>query len=331
MGRLRRRKLLRRRGKRNSMEEKFKERIKYEGEVEDISLKICEDYDLGEFKSNKIVLMGYEDFNFNLETSKGKYFVKVFAKFRDMGDCKRYVDVIRSAIDAGVSTPGLLECGQGFLYVSEINGVELRLCVMEFIEGKTLFELGESLTDDEIRFIAKQASIINLIDIKPKLVNDEWAITNFLKEFKRKKDSLDKEDLALIEPFVKKFKDLEIEKLPHCFVHGDIISTNVMKDSDGKLWIIDFAVSNYYPRIQELALLACNILFSGDAKENLKIALDEYQKKVKLTQKELDSLENYIQLAHAMHLLSGNFEKVEKGNELPENDYWINQGRSGLE
>ena len=315
------------------MEEKFKERIGYEGEIKNISLRICEDYNLGKFKSSKVILMGYEDFNFILETAKGKYFVKVFAKFRSIGNCNRYVGIIGKAIDAGVSTPELLK-GPGFLHILKISDVELRLCVFEFIEGKTLFESGEKLDVDEIKFIANQAAIINSINIRPELVDDEWAITNFIKEFKKKKNSLNEEDLKLIEPLVEKFKELEMDKLPYCFVHGDIISTNVMKDSDDKLWIIDFSVSNYYPRIQELAVLACNLFFDEkskeESKENFRIMLEEYQKKVELTQKELDLLEIYIQFAHAMHLLSGNFEKFEKGNESSENDYWINQGRKGL-
>ena len=125
-------------------------------------------------------------------------------------------------------------------------------------------------------------------------MDDEWAITNFLKEFKKKKGTLSKEDLELIEPLVKKFKDMKIEELPHCFVHGDIIVTNVMKDSNDKLWIIDFSVSNYYPRIQELAVLACNLFFDEDNKEesdkNMKIALEEYQKKIQILKNQINIL-----------------------------------------
>ena len=316
------------------MEEKFKERIDYQGDIKDISLQICKDYNLGEFKSNKPILMGYEDFNFILETSKGKYFVKVFAKFRDLEDCRRYIEIMEKAIDAKVSTPRLLESNQGFLYLSEINKTNIRLCVAEFIYGKTLFELKEKLNINEVKFITKQASLINSINLQPKKIYDKWAIINFLKEFEKKKLSLTKEDLELIEPLVKEFKRLEIEKLPPCFVHGDITTTNVMKDSNNKLWIIDFSGSNYYPRIQELAILACNLFFNEESKEeinkNLKIMLEEYQKKIKLTKKELESLETYIKLAHAMYLLLGNFEKVNLKNNSEENAYWINQGRKGL-
>ena len=310
------------------MEDSFRKRINYDGDIKDISIKICEDYNLGDLKSNHLVLIGYEDFNFIIETSKGKYFVKIFAKFRNMDDCKRYIEIMEKAMDAKIAVPKLLSSKQGLLYITEINRIKLRLCVAEFIYGKTLFETGEKLSSEEIRFLAHQISLINQLDIKPKFIYDEWAITNFLKEFKKKSKSLSEEHLKLIEPLVKRYKELNIEELPHCFVHGDIIITNVMKDNKGKLWIIDFSVSNYYPRIQELAILACNLFFVENnlakSKENLEIALGEYQKTVALTKVELEALPTYIQLAHAMHLLSANFEKVSKNNTTKENEYWLN-------
>lgn len=269
------------------MEESFRKRIGYSGEIKDISVQICKDYNIGDFKSNHLILVGYEDFNFILETSRRKYFVKVFAKFRNMDGCKRYIEIMEKVMDAKISAPKLLKSKQGLLYVTEINKVQLRLCVAEYIDGKTLFELDGKLNNEEIVFLAHQISLINKLEIKPKPIYDEWAITNFLKEFKKKSKSLSVEDRKLVEPLVKKYKELKIEELPHCFVHGDIISTNVIKNNYGKLWIIDFSVSNYYPRIQELAVLACNLFFEENnkekSKENLEIALKEYQKVITLT------------------------------------------------
>jgi Ser/Thr protein kinase RdoA (MazF antagonist) len=206
---------------------------------------------------------------------------------------------------------------------------------MEYIDGENLFEKNHSLNEKEVKFIAHQAGLINSTKLKPFQVYDSWAIINFLKEFKEKSKFLSEKDLDLVKPLVNKFKDLKIETLPHCFVHGDMIKTNVIKDSKGKLWILDFSVSNYYPRIQELAVLACNLFFDENNKEksdkNLKIALEEYQKIIKLTDKELNSLNTYIELAHAMHLLCANEEKINKNNNSEENEYWLGQGRKGLQ
>ncbi len=316
------------------MEEKFRKRIDYNGELKDISLQICEDYDLGDFISNNSISIGYEDFNFILETTKGKYFVKIFANFRTLENCKRYIEIMHKAGDSKISTPKLYKSNQGYLYLTEINKTKLRLCVLEFIDGKTLFELNTRLNAEEIKLLAYQTALINSLNLKPNLVEDEWAITNFLDSYAKKGRFLPNKDLSDIKQLVYEFKKLKVEELPHCFVHGDIISTNVMKDKNGKLWVIDFSVSNYYPRIQELAVLACNILFDEQSKEesqkNLDIALKEYQKVIPLTDRESEALPLYIQLAHGMHLLCANFEKIAKGNDSYENEYWLNQGIAGL-
>jgi Ser/Thr protein kinase RdoA (MazF antagonist) len=187
---------------------------------------------------------------------------------------------------------------------------------------------------EDVVSLAHQAALINSINIKPPKIYDSWAISNFLQEFEAKGQYLEKEDFAIIEPLCEKFNELDIETLPHCFVHGDIIRTNVIKDKNDKIWIVDFSVSNYYPRIQELAVLACDILFSKDSQEkseqNLKIALEEYQRTVLLMPRELKSLSTYIELAHAMHVLRANYEKKIKNNDSEENNYFLNIGKSGL-
>lgn len=310
-------------------------RIGYKGKLEDISHAVCNNFDLGEFTSNELILIGYEDFNFALESTKGKYFVKVFANFRSDEDCQRYVKVITKAVNAKVKTPRLYKSKQGYIHKLALQDCNLRLCVMEYIEGQNLFSSGQTLNSKEIKTLAQQAALINSIDIKPKPIYDSWAIVNFLKEFRKTKKYLSSRDLELVEPLVREFKELRIEELPHCFVHGDILTTNVMKDKEDNLWVIDFSVANYYPRIQELAVLACNLFFDSESKtkseENLNLALAEYQKKIILTDRELMVLPTYIKLAHAMHIIGATYSKAVGNNTSEENKYWLRQGRLGLE
>ncbi|MBU2496687.1 MAG: phosphotransferase [Nanoarchaeota archaeon] len=313
---------------------KFYQRINYKGELKDISLMLCKDFNLGKFVSDKLLTVGYEDFNFIIKTEKNKYFIKIFSNFRIDEDCKRYVDIMLKAIEKKVAFPKLFKSEQGHLHITEVNNTKLRMCVTEYVDGDSYFFLNQKPTEKEIREIAHQAALINSIDLKPSFVYDSWAITSFLKQFKKEGEFLSAEDARMIKPLIKEFKDIKIEELPHCFVHGDIIATNVMKDKNNKIWIVDFAVANYYPRIQELAVMACNILFDKNSKEksekNLKIALEEYQKEIKLTSRELKVLPTYIKLAHAMHVLRANYEKVVEKNNSKENEYWLNQGRKGL-
>ena len=218
----------------------------------------------------------------------------------------------------------------------KIKDVVFRFCVFEYINGENLFTLRHQyqISEDEIRFLSCQAALINLLDIKPKLIYDDWAITSLHREFKEKGKYLEKEDYEIIERIDKEFEKLDLGKLPHCFVHGDILSQNVVRGKDGKLFIIDFSVSNYYPRIQELATFACDILFDEDDEErserNLKIALEEYQKITKLTEREIETLPLYMQFAFVMDVLLTNYEKIVENNNAEENEFFLKIGRAGL-
>ncbi len=316
------------------MREADKIRIGYEGELEEISHAICSDFNLGGFTSNELILIGYGDFNFTLETSKGKYFVKVFATSRSDEDCQRFVEVVTESVKAKVKTPKLYGSEQGFLNKLELSGCNLRLCVMEYVEGQDLYSMRDTLKPEEVRTVAQQAALINSIDFKPRPVYDAWVVENFPEEFKKTKNHLSAEDLALVEPLAQEFEGLKIGELPHCFVHGDITLTNTMRDKDNGLWIIDFCTANYSPRIQELAGLGCYLLFNpenkAESEEYLDIALEEYQKKIKLTDRELQVLPTWITLSHAMYVMETTYAST-RNNTSEENKYWYQRAKTGLE
>jgi Ser/Thr protein kinase RdoA (MazF antagonist) len=313
------------------MKQSYLERIGYSGDIKDISKILCDRFDIGKFQSNTLITTGYEDVNILLSTTTGKFLVKIFSNFRSDADCRRYVDVMQQAIKEGVHFPPLVI---SFEQV-KVNAIPLRLCVLSFVEGKTFFELNEKPSKGEIRYLAHQAAGINTININPNPVYDHWAIVNFKKEFEEKKQYLDQSDLTKLEKTLQEFQSIDLKSLPHCFVHGDIIAPNVVRDKENQLWIIDFAVSNYYPRIVELAVLACGLLFDCDTKsktaENLFLALKEYQKTILLTKQELDALPTFIKVAHCMHVLLASYEKKAKKNTSQENEYYLQLGRVGLE
>lgn len=97
--------------------------------------------------------------------------------------------------------------------------------------------------------------------------------------------------------------------------------------------VIDFAVANYCPRVIELAVMAVDLLFNSNDVEafpsNWQTALNGYQEKIQLTDKELQVLPIFVKVAHAMHIIGGTREKAE-GNTSEENEYWLNKGRVGL-
>ncbi len=313
----------------------FQKRIHYQGDLEPLLTQACKDFDLGTYSSYSIIPMGYEDFNLKLSTDKGNYFVKMFASFRNENDCARYVDVIGSVLESGVAHPNLYMSSQGFLYQISLNDSTDRLCVMEYINEKSFFELQSIPDPNDVRLIIKQAVLINSTDIKPNYIYDNWAIVNFLEQYHKKKEYLSTENNDLISPLVELYDPLAFKSLPHCFVHGDITKTNTIKDRHGKIRIVDFAVSNYYPRIIELAALLCDLLFDDLNLEsfikNYEFAINEYQKHIPLTPEEVASLPLFIRLTDAMHIICANYEASVLNNVSKENDYYLRKGRIGLE
>ncbi len=312
----------------------FQKRISYKGKLEKVVNQVAKDFDLGKYLNYKIVETGYEDLNIVAATDKGKYFIKMFATFRDNDNCKRYVDIMLTALEAGVNHPKLLQSTQGYLYKNTFEGTKIRLVVMEHIDGETLYDSGEKVTLENTRFLVHQAALINKIDLKVSFVYDGWAVVNFQKEWKKHEKVFPKEDKVLIEPLLKKFSKLDIKSLPTAFVHGDIIRTNVMRDNNGELYIFDFSVTNIYPRIQELAVLLSNLLYDDKKTDDYltyyEFALDEYNKQNKLTKLEVESLPLYLKAAHAMHIIGAGKQKYKRGNKSEENEYWLSQGRKGL-
>jgi Ser/Thr protein kinase RdoA (MazF antagonist) len=318
-----------------SGETKFQDRIAYKGNLNQPLNIICRDYNLGAYQGHEVVLVGYEDFNVILQTSKGKFFVKFFGEFRTNESCERYVTIIRKTIEAGVREPKLFESGQGYISHFMVENARLRSIVMEYIEGKTFYELGRPITEDEARETVRQAALINSVSYQPKFIYDSWAIPSFLKEYRAVETLLPSSDQALIQPLVDEFEKTNIDSLPHALVHGDIIKTNVMLSREGQIYIIDFAVTNYYPRIQELAVVLCNMLFDTNHLELFakyyEIALDEYQKTIQLTSQELLLLPFFTKVQHAMHIVGAvREEKIKNNTPSAEDDYLLNQGRKGL-
>lgn len=313
----------------------FQKRIGFTGKIYSLLLQVCSAYSLGQYISNRLILIGYEDYNLMLKTTKGQFFVKIFALFRDNTECERYVGIIDRVVKSGISHPILYRQFNGeFLYKIKIDGVEIRLVVIQYLQGKTFYELRTNPNFLEKKFIIKQAALINKIDFKPFPVYDNWAITNFPEQYEKKGKYLEKKDAETLAALAKKFKVLQISRLPHCFVHGDITKTNVLRTDNGKIYVLDFAVANYYPRIQELAVLLCDLFFNKDKRTDFrdiyKFVLEEYQKYISLTTNEIKTLPLYVQFAHAMHIICANYEKVVNGNKTAENEYFLNIGRAGL-
>ena len=312
------------------MSQRYFERIEFEGDLETLLADIASAFSLGKYSSHKLIEVGYEDFSLRLNTANGSYFLKIFAASRSLTECKHYVRIIEAVLNAGVRHPALLTAQNKSIYTPK--NTKLNVVVMEWLDGETFFDSQRRLTDKEAAELIKQAATINKMNLDVELVYDSWAISSMIKEFDKWRDSFSSEDLSMVAPVIQAYRALDIQSLPHSFVHGDLIRTNVMPTANG-LYVFDFAVANQYPRIQELAVLLCDMLFVPDDEEESKrlydLAVREYQKHIKLTDQEIETLPLFVKAAHTMHIVGATREN-EQGQGDEENEFWWNLGRAGL-
>lgn len=306
------------------------DRLAYSGSLEPVIDRLCEAYGVGTPASSSVIEVGYEDCNVIVETDQDKYLAKMFAKTRTAEEIARYATTMKKVVEAGVHHPELLTTNSGEVVYTD-DGITLVL--MRFVEGKTFFELDHAPDADDLKVVLEQAAKVNGIDYKPTYLFDSWAVPNIRAIFDKVKQFVEPDDLKLVEQAMARYEAIPVDDLPHSFVHGDFTKTNVLKGNDGKVYVLDFSVANWYPRIQELAVIVANLLHD-DGEETLERkceqVADEYSEFNLLTDQERKHLPAYAQAGVAMEFMGAHQEKYVNGNDTEETDYWLSLGREGL-
>lgn len=312
------------------------ERIAYRGELEYLFADALRNYEFGLAVAFKPKQNGYEDFNLELQTTSGPLFAKCFADWRSREDCERYLQMIEAAYHGGVRTPKIYHnTSDAPLTVLMTGEVATNLCLMEYLDGGNIWESGRPLSRAEQAEVIRQAAIINKSPYRPAEVHDSWAIPNLAENYAQNRDKVPDDDKPVIEALLAQLQRVDIGKLPHAFVHGDIRTTNVMRHHDNQIYIIDFSVANFYPRIVELAVLASDILFDPYNPtafiDTYGWMLDEYQRAgIKLEPYEIEILPLFVKLAHAANIIGSSSVDATNYISQAENDHWLNLGRQGL-
>ena len=313
----------------------FESRIDLDVSLEDLSKEICKSYGLGGFEDYKLIEIGFEDFNFILKTQNGRFVVKIFSNLRSDEDCVALASRAVIANENGFSVPKIYKTLQGqIVFEIKPKNVKYRLIVMEYIDGKDFFSLDIMPDMEELKFIGEQLAILNKIQYKPPFIYDLWAIINFLKEFDKNKHLLDIEERSRLERVAKELEGCDFSKLKYGFVHGDIIVTNILKDRFDKIHFFDFSVSNYQPRIVELAVSIGDFCIDlNDLEESKKRTikfLKAYESVSKLDEYEKDCLKIFLKVHQATTILNSMREKVKENNDSVENQEFLDKGRKGL-
>lgn len=310
------------------------ERIEYTGPLKPVLARAAEVYGLGDFQGYTTIPVGYEDFNAHLQTSQGEYFVKIFASRREPREITRYEMIMQAVVASEVNCPVLHATNDGLIYRDRESN--LGMVAMDFIRGRTFYELQRSPDDTELRQVLEQAVRIQNVPHHPEFLFDSWAITNLAADsYLPVREYMSIPEFATLERIVDELGAVASDTLPHALVHGDITKSNTLAGDDGKIYILDFSVANWYPCIQELAVIVGNLLNDPSGSETFlelleKVVMGYVQAGGQLSKSEAYALPVYARAAYAAEFVGALREKYLNGNDSVETDYWMEIGRSGL-
>jgi len=267
-----------------------------------ICQKICTDYELGDLINFNIIETGYEDFNVKIKTNKNNYVIKFFAKNRTLDNINHYIKIIE-IIDKNntiLSCPKVYKCNNKVLGQQTINSKNIYYFVMDFINGKTIYDLKKDIslkTLIKIIFDILKYNCVN-IELQKYLSSNEaqkykqydmWGYENFAKEYKKKGKYLQEEDKKLLTKAVNYFNAMQLRYAtydkyfankgvipPYMSAHNDFISTNILIDENQKPHYIDFSVSSVALNFVDIAIFGCDSLMSKN------ITASKYAKYLKI-------------------------------------------------
>jgi len=229
----------------------------------DLVAHVAADYGLGEVGDWSVLATGYEDCNVDLRARQARVVIKVFAVGRPAGIAARTAGLIDAVRQAGVRHPRLHADAAG----NQVHSYDgHRLLVMDFAPGRTFYDLGRPPDQAELARVVEQAARIHACGARPERVFDSWAIANLVPLAGQVGDLLDSRQRRLVDGAIAELARVDFWSLPVTLIHADLTAGNVLLGPDGEITVLDFALANRWPRLQELAVIAASLLHGSPAR-----------------------------------------------------------------
>jgi Ser/Thr protein kinase RdoA (MazF antagonist) len=291
---------------------------------------VAADYELGAVDDWSVLATGYEDCNIDLRARRARVVIKVFAVGRPAGIAARTAGLIDAVRETGVRHPRLHADAAG-RQVHSYDGHQL--LVMDFAPGRTFYDLGRPPDQAELARVVEQAARIHACDARPEPVFDSWAIANLVPLAGQVGELLSTRQRRLVDAAITEMARVGFWSLPVTLIHADLTAGNVLLGPDGAVTVLDFALANRWPRLQELAVIAASLMHGspGALPARLDAVARMYSAAgpASLTPAEEAALPAFGRAAAAMELLGG-LNQWRQGNRGPETDLLVEIGTVGL-
>lgn len=263
--------------------------------IKGLSIQVCSLYKLDKYKNYKIILVGCDDFSYFLETKTKKYVVKILNQRKDSADIKRFEETYRIFMRNEIKCPNLIKNKYGnYLSYLNFDNINIKLCLLECIDGKDLYSINKKIDKTDIDKIVNILVSIHSIKENYKIEYDRYSFMKLKDVFEEHKSSLPKKMSVEVDDFLKQYNNVDFNNLPTCFIHADLGRSNIIKNKDNELFVIDFIQSGVGIRLLDIVIVINRCIFNykyiEHSKKMEKYFLEKYQEYIKLTEYELKVL-----------------------------------------
>ena len=249
-------------------------------------------YDIGEVKNFVRMQRGFVNHNYKLTTSKGYYLLKIYLK-KTLESILYELNVLDKLVEIDFPIARAIEDvnGERIIYLNTVFAV-----IYEFIEGEE-----PSLTCDNIEEVAPFIARLNLIEDRGNIARKNLLSMPFFHELIAKFPTAEHQYPAIFKHFEKEVaalgKPLSVD-LPSGFIHRDVFPDNTIFE-EGKLKaMIDFEFACVDRFMVEIGAAINGFCYPNNRldRELVDCLINSYQKVRKLTEQELELIDDYIRL-----------------------------------
>ncbi len=258
---------------------------------------------IGTIMEFRPIMIGYEDANFLLTTTTGKYVVKLFLKERSKENVQSYIRILMEAQAVGVPVTKLITGTKGNLSFSTNDSTPY--CITEFFEGDDF--QNRTPTIEDMLQVTQYLSNLNTLHFPVTEAYDSWGNKNLIAEYDKNKGQLSREENDLIVPVVEEARNLDFSQFHASVIHGDMQRKHVLKNTKGEYCLLDFGCAANGPKVIELSTFFAWFCLGEDTwskrEEIINKVIALYMPVHNLSQYERDALAILTKAAYAAYYL----------------------------
>ena len=287
---------------------------------------------IGKIENYSPINEGYEDTNIILNTSTGKYVLKIFFAERELENINSYVKILTECRNIGVPTTEILLEYDNGLGIYEYKNVKTYYIITKFFEGNNFQNITPTIED--IRKVTQYLAKLNTLNFKVGEGYDSWGIKAFPEEYKKKKGKLIPGQDILVKDIYEEYSKLDMSNFSKSVIHGDMQRKHVIKSGNNNYCILDFGCMAHDYKVIELATYLAWFCLQDDTWKDKDIiykeVLDIYNSTHNLTEEEVSSLHLLIKASYSAYYMTTSV-MINDGDTSEETLDWYNRSRKMLE